>query len=241
MSETVIDSGCSTCGTTFNGGSYAMGGVIPGTIMNGEMISGGMIPGEVIGDGVIFDGSIVNGGTFSGDSHEVGKPCPNCGKHHSTTVQPVPESQSHEEIPGQINQGTLKPHTTPAQTYDGTSEPGAGGEDVSTDNQSVPAAQEPSATHEPEALPGATESPRAIPQSLPATHPPAGAARAKTTPSSWRTSGPRTSPFRNAGSEEFQEPVREPQRLEPTTLMIPTIPDKNDTRHVHWVPAEPRN
>ena len=234
ISGGILDSGCSTCGS-----GISMGSVIPGTIVDGGIISGGMIPGEVISDGVIFDGAIVDG-----DSHFSSKPCETCGKVH-TTVKPVPETDESEEgVPGQINPGTLKPQSP--QTYDGkTGETHgeAAGENTPGEvnpgaANPVPPAREPSAINEPEALPGSLpSSPRAIRGSLTPVHPPVGAPRARTTPSSWRTTSPRTaSPFSYGGRDDFQTPVREGEAIEPTTLMIPTIPDENDTRHVHWVP-----
>ncbi|MFP6762072.1 MAG: hypothetical protein VB858_00595, partial [Planctomycetaceae bacterium] len=67
--------------------------------------------------------------------------------------------------------------------------------------------------------------------------PPAGAARARTTPSSWRTSRPVDNPgiFQHS---DFQAPVHPSKRIEPTTLMIPTIPDNEKTRQVHWLPEQ---
>lgn len=226
---------CSTCGS-----GSTLGSVIPGTIMDGGIVSGGVIPGEVIGDGVIFDGSIVNGGTVSGDPYAVSKPCSNCGKDHSTTVPPVPETSEPEEgVPGQIKPGTLSPISPTAPAYDPSSggaaeEPDRAG---AADENSVPPAREPSAVNEPESLPGRSAPRQVIPETLSPAHPPAGTPRARMTPSSWRTTSPSTvSPIRNPDSDDFRAPVREETRSEPTTLMIPTIPDENDTRHVHWIP-----
>lgn len=229
-----MDGGCSTCGTSFGGSGIAMGSVVPGTIMDGQIISGGMIPGEVIGGGVIFDGAIVDDGSYLGTTYATDKPCPNCGKNHSANLTPMPEAQSHEKAtPGKVKPGTLKPHTPSTQPYDEKATDGAG---TTTEEQAVPAANVPSATNIPEALPSSFGSPRAIEESLPAIHPPAGASRARTTPSSWRTSGSRPAQLQDA-AEEFHEPVQEPTpSIQPTTLMIPTIPDLDDTRHVHWVP-----
>lgn len=202
--------------------------------MDGQILSEGMIPGEVVGDGVIFDGAIVDGGSYPGATYATDKPCPNCGKNHSTNMTPMPEAHSHEEAaPGEVTPGTLRPHVPAAQPYD---EKATGGSGTTTEEHPVPAAQDPSATNIPEALPTTFGSPRAIEESLPSIHPPAGATRARTTPSSWRTTGSRPAQLQNAG-EEFHEPVHEPASLiQPTTLMIPTIPDLDDTRHVHWIP-----
>lgn len=237
MSGTVIDSGCSTCGTSFGGNGISMGSVIPGTMMNGEIISGGMIPGEVIGDGVIFDGSIVNGGSYPGTTYATDKPCPNCGKNHSTKMTPMPEGRLHEEAtPGEVTPGTLRPHTTPAQPYDEKATSG-GAAGPATEKQTVPATNDPSATSIPEAFPSSFGSPRTTEESLPTIHPPAGEARAKTTPTSWRTSGSRPAQIQNSAGE-FHEPVPASSgSIQPTTLMIPTIPDRDDTRHVHWIPG----
>ena len=237
MSGTVTDSGCSTCGTAYGGSGIAMGSVIPGTIMDGEiisggMISGGMIPGEVIGDGVIFDGSIVNGGSYPGTTYATDKLCPNCGKNHSTKMTPMPESHSHEEaVPGEVTPGTLKPF---AQPYEEKATDG-GGAGATTEDPPAPAATNPSATI-PGSFPSPFGSPREIEESLPTIHPPAGEARAKTTPSSWRTSGSRPAQIQNSAGE-FHKPVPSSGgSIQPTTLMIPTIPDLDDTRHVHWIP-----
>ena len=240
ISGSTIDSGCSSCA----GGGITMGSVIPGTIIDGGIASGNVIPGGVISDGVIFDGAIVDG-----DAPISSKPCETCGKVH-TTVKPVPETggeatSTEESVPGRINPGTLKPQTP--QNYDGkTGEetPGAPAGEAILDEvipgatNPVPPAREPSAINEPEALPGSfPASPRPVHESLTPTHPPAGAPRARTTPSSWRTTSPRpASPFSESAGEKFRTPVHEGEAIEPATLMIPTIPDGNGTRHVHWVP-----
>lgn len=243
MSGTIIDGGCSTCGTITGGSGIAMGSVIPGTIIDGEVISGGVIPGEIISDGVIFDGRIVDGGTVSGDSHQAAKPCSGCGKYH-TNISPSPAARQPEEnLPGQINQGTLKPQTPPDPDTDekvpapGTTDPPPQQTDRATDASAT--------ASEPELFPGTIRVlPKSPPVSRPVTHPPAGSPRARTTPSSWRNSPSRTAtPARETGGD-FHQPLPRPGLVEPepepTTLMIPTIPDEGGTRHVHWVPEDLR-
>ena len=119
MGGTVIDSGCSTCGTMVGG--LTAGSVIPGTVIDGQVISGGVLPGAVTSEGVLFDSSTIDGSVIS--SGPPAGTCSHCGKSHTDlkpvpgpAVTPVPQAvpPSTEALPGQVNQGTLKPQTPPA-------------------------------------------------------------------------------------------------------------------------------
>jgi len=216
-------------------GGLTAGSVIPGTVIDGQVISGGVLPGAVTSEGVLFDSSTIDGSVIS--SGPPAGTCSHCGKSHTDlkpvpgpAVTPVPQAvpPSTEALPGQVNQGTLKPQTPPASVdhpIQATQEPAP--EQASPETGNPPA---PATTNEPQPMPGVfLETPIDLPDSKPDPHPPAGAARARITPSSWRNSNP----------VQKQNDLQTPQgQNEPTTLMIPTIPDNTETRNVHWLPQQ---